>query len=131
MDALGTQLLLDLEECNRERRSIQSTMMQVAQNKVEFLGGDQGSFIFVDDENLNSENTFPTEITITAILKKASSAPMPGISILFENLTPQYGTLLNDNVITDGQGTATTTLTNIITNNLESSEEIVEKRFWL
>ena len=43
-----------LEECNRERRSIQSTMMQVAQNKVEFLGGDQGSFIFVDDESFHS-----------------------------------------------------------------------------
>jgi single-stranded-DNA-specific exonuclease len=43
-----------LEDCNRERRSIQSTMMQVAQNKVEFLGGNQGSFIFVEDESFHS-----------------------------------------------------------------------------
>jgi single-stranded-DNA-specific exonuclease len=42
-----------LEDCNRERRAIQSTMMQNAQNKVEFLGGDCGSFIMVEDEDFH------------------------------------------------------------------------------
>ena len=43
-----------LEECNQERRKIQSEMMKVARNKVEFLGGDNGSFILVDDESFHS-----------------------------------------------------------------------------
>ncbi len=43
-----------LEECNKERRAIQSEMMKVATNKTEFLGGDHGSFILVDDESFHS-----------------------------------------------------------------------------
>lgn len=43
-----------LEECNQERRKIQSEMMKVAMNKVEFLGADNNSFILVDDESFHS-----------------------------------------------------------------------------
>lgn len=47
-------IALALEECNKERRSIQSQMMKVALNKVEFLGADKGDFILVDDESFHS-----------------------------------------------------------------------------
>lgn len=43
-----------LEECNQERKKIQSEMMKVATNAVEFLKGDNGSFILVDDESYHS-----------------------------------------------------------------------------
>ncbi len=43
-----------LEECNQERKKIQSNMMQVALNKVEFLKGNYDDFIFVDDESFHS-----------------------------------------------------------------------------
>lgn len=43
-----------LEECNQERKKIQSNMMHVALNKVEFLKGDNESFILVDDESFHS-----------------------------------------------------------------------------
>lgn len=43
-----------LEECNQERKKIQSNMMQVALNKVEFLKGNHDDFIFVDDESFHS-----------------------------------------------------------------------------
>jgi len=43
-----------LEDCNKERRAIQSSMMKVAVNQVEFLGADKGSFILVADESFHS-----------------------------------------------------------------------------
>lgn len=43
-----------LEECNQERKKIQSNMMHVALNKVEFLKGNNESFILVDDESFHS-----------------------------------------------------------------------------
>jgi single-stranded-DNA-specific exonuclease len=43
-----------LEECNQERKKIQSNMMQVALNKVEFLKCNHENFIFVDDESFHS-----------------------------------------------------------------------------
>jgi single-stranded-DNA-specific exonuclease len=43
-----------LEECNQQRKSIQSEMMKVATNKTEFLGGDNDNFILVDDESFHS-----------------------------------------------------------------------------
>lgn len=43
-----------LEECNQERKKIQSNMMQVALNKVEFLKCNHEEFIFVDDESFHS-----------------------------------------------------------------------------
>ena len=43
-----------LEDCNQERKKIQSNMMQVAVNKVEFLKGDNENFILVDDESFHS-----------------------------------------------------------------------------
>lgn len=43
-----------LEDCNVERKKIQSTMMQVALNKVEFLKGNEEHFILVDDESFHS-----------------------------------------------------------------------------
>ena len=43
-----------LEECNQERKKIQSEMMQVATNKVEFLKGNHEGFILVDDESFHS-----------------------------------------------------------------------------
>lgn len=47
-------IAMALEECNKERRAIQATMMKVALNKVEFLGADKGQFIIVDDESFHS-----------------------------------------------------------------------------
>lgn len=43
-----------LEDCNLQRKKIQSEMMKVATNKVEFLNGDNKSFILVDDESFHS-----------------------------------------------------------------------------
>lgn len=43
-----------LEDCNQERKKIQSEMMQVAMNKVEFLKGNNDDFIMVDDESFHS-----------------------------------------------------------------------------
>lgn len=43
-----------LEECNQQRKKIQSEMMQVAMNKVEFLKGEFDDFILVDDEGFHS-----------------------------------------------------------------------------
>lgn len=43
-----------LEECNQERKKIQSEMMHVALNKVEFLKGNNENFIFVDDDSFHS-----------------------------------------------------------------------------
>lgn len=43
-----------LEDCNQERKKIQSNMMQVAVNKVEFLKGNNDNFILVDDESFHS-----------------------------------------------------------------------------
>jgi single-stranded-DNA-specific exonuclease len=43
-----------LEDCNQERKKIQSNMMQVALNKVEFLKGHEEHFILVDDESFHS-----------------------------------------------------------------------------
>ena len=42
-----------LEDCNQERKKIQSNMMQVAVNKVEFLKGDNDNFILIDDESFH------------------------------------------------------------------------------
>lgn len=47
-------LAWSLEDCNQERKKIQSTMMQVALNKVEFLKGNEEHFIMVDDESFHS-----------------------------------------------------------------------------
>jgi len=47
-------LAWSLEDCNKERQKIQSTMMQVALNKVEFLKGNEEHFILVDDESFHS-----------------------------------------------------------------------------
>ncbi|HPF79065.1 MAG TPA: single-stranded-DNA-specific exonuclease RecJ, partial [Alphaproteobacteria bacterium] len=43
-----------LEDCNQERKKIQSEMMQIAMNKVEFLKGNNDNFIMVDDESFHS-----------------------------------------------------------------------------
>lgn len=43
-----------LEECNVERRKIQSEMMRVAENRVAFLQGEHEHFIMVDDESFHS-----------------------------------------------------------------------------
>ncbi len=43
-----------LEECNVQRRKIQSEMMRVAENKVAFLKGEYEHFILVDDESFHS-----------------------------------------------------------------------------
>ena len=43
-----------LEDCNQERKKIQSNMMQIAVNKVEFLKGNNDNFILVDDESFHS-----------------------------------------------------------------------------
>ncbi len=43
-----------LEECNQERKKIQSNMMELALNKVEFLKTEHADFILVDDESFHS-----------------------------------------------------------------------------
>ena len=43
-----------LEECNQERKKIQSEMMHVALNKIEFLKAEHDEFILVDDESFHS-----------------------------------------------------------------------------
>jgi len=43
-----------LEDCNVQRRKIQSEMMKVAENKVAFLGAEHQHFILVDDESFHS-----------------------------------------------------------------------------
>ena len=43
-----------LEECNQERRKIQSEMMKVAQNKIAFMKAEHEKFVLVDDESFHS-----------------------------------------------------------------------------
>lgn len=43
-----------LEDCNIERRKIQSEMMKVAENKIAFLNCEYENFILVDDESFHS-----------------------------------------------------------------------------
>ncbi len=43
-----------LEECNVQRRKIQSEMMHVAENNIAFLKGEYEHFILVDDESFHS-----------------------------------------------------------------------------
>lgn len=43
-----------LEDCNVQRRKIQSEMMKVAENKVAFLNAEHEHFILVDDESFHS-----------------------------------------------------------------------------
>ena len=53
-DDEAQSLAYALDDCNNERKKIQTNMMQVALNKVEFLKGNNDNFILVDDESFHS-----------------------------------------------------------------------------
>lgn len=127
-----------LEDCNRERRAIQTKMMQNAQNKVEFLGGDYGDFIMVDDEDFHpglsglvagqlvrKYNKPAIVVTYTDIGGGVIEGRGSGRSIKGVNMADIFISAKNDGVIEKGGGHAMAGGFTVLPDNLTAFKDYI------
>ncbi|MEM6812514.1 MAG: single-stranded-DNA-specific exonuclease RecJ [Pseudomonadota bacterium] len=127
-----------LEDCNQERRKIQSEMMKVAENKIAFLKAEHENFILVDDESFHSglsglvagrlkDKYSKPAIVVTYVENengemegRGSGRSIPGV-----NMADLFISARNENILVKGGGHAMAGGFTIMPNKLDEFKNFI------
>ncbi|MEM7618380.1 MAG: single-stranded-DNA-specific exonuclease RecJ [Pseudomonadota bacterium] len=128
-----------LEDCNVQRRKIQSEMMKVAENKVAFMNAEHEHYVLVDDESFHSglsglvagrlkDKYSKPAIVVTYVENEEGvlEGRGSGRSVKGVNMADIFIAARNENILTKGGGHAMAGGFTVMPDKLEDFKKFIE-----